>query len=154
MSPEQFSQLVSTVTAAVDGKAVDKALEKELNEKFPADGPVFAAIKDAIKAGVAAGWMCSREHGGIKYGRVAKPGPELHGCSIDVVDMADLAGPHHIHPKGEIDLILPMEGDAKFDGHGAGWLVYGPGSGHRPTVSEGRAYVLYLLPDGAIEFSK
>ena len=153
-SPEQFAQLLSQVTAVTDGKPVDKALEQVLNQQFPADGPVFKAIVEAIQAGVAAGWMCNREHGGIKFGRVAKPGPELHGCSIDVVDMDDVVGPHHIHPNGEIDLIMPVSGDAKFDGHGAGWLVYGPGSGHKPTVSGGRAYVLYLLPGGAIEFSK
>jgi hypothetical protein len=29
-----------------------------------------------------------------------------------------------------------------------------PGSAHRPTVSQGRALVLYLLPDGRIEFTK
>ena len=28
-----------------------------------------------------------------------------------------------------------------------------PGSAHRPTVSQGRAPVLHLLPQGAIEFS-
>ena len=44
--------------------------------------------------------------------------------------------------------------DALFDGRAAGWVVYGPGSAHRPTVSGGKALVLYLLPDGAIEFTK
>jgi len=34
------------------------------------------------------------------------------------------------------------------------WLVYGPGSAHSPTVAHGRALVLYLLPQGAIEFTK
>jgi hypothetical protein len=28
------------------------------------------------------------------------------------------------------------------------------GSSHRPTVSQGRALVLYLLPQGAIEFTR
>jgi len=32
--------------------------------------------------------------------------------------------------------------------------VYAPGSAHRPTVSSGRALVLYLLPQGQIEFTK
>ena len=154
MTAEHFVQLIAGVTATLEGKAVDKALERELNERFPADGPVFKEIVAACRTAVAAGWMCNREHGGIKFGRVAKPGPALHGFSIDVVDMAEVAGPHHLHPQGEIDLIMPLEGDAKFDGHGAGWLVYGPGSAHRPTVSGGRAYVLYLLPEGAIEFTK
>jgi hypothetical protein len=43
---------------------------------------------------------------------------------------------------------------ARFDGHAAGWCVYGPGTAHRPTVTEGRALVLYLLPEGAIEFTR
>ena len=58
-----------------------------------------------------------------------------------------------MHPNGEIDLIMPIEGDAAFDGHSAGWLVYAPGSAHEPTVSGGRAYVLYFLPEGAIQFA-
>lgn len=68
--------------------------------------------------------------------------------------MADIAGPHHVHPNGVIDLIMPIEGDAKFDGRPAGWTVMPAGSAHKPTVSSGRALVLYLLPDGKIEFTK
>jgi hypothetical protein len=98
--------------------------------------------------------MCEREAGGIRYGRVIKPGPHTHGFSVDVVDMPPIVGPHHSHPNGEIDLVLPLETDARFDGRGAGWLVYGPGSSHHPTVSGGRALVLYLLPNGAIEFTR
>lgn len=153
MTPTEFNQLVSTVTAAIAGKPVDKTLETFLNENFPSKGEVFAKILAACREGVAAGWLCKYEGGGVKYGRIAKPGPATHGFSIDVVDMADLAGPHHVHPNGEIDLIMPLEGDARFDGKPAGWLVYGPGSAHCPTVSQGRAYVLYLLPEGAIEFT-
>ncbi|CAM5206031.1 hypothetical protein CDEF62S_06124 [Castellaniella defragrans] len=66
--------------------------------------------------------------------------------------MKDVVGPRHTHPAGEIDLNLPTGGDARFDGHAAGWLVYGPGTTHRPTVSAGESYVLYLLPNGEIEF--
>ena len=97
--------------------------------------------------------MCNREHAGIKYGRVVKPGPQTGSFSVDVVDMKEIAGGHHRHPHGEIDLVMPIDGDAKFDGHGAGWVVYGPDSAHEPTVAGGRALVLYLLPQGAIEFS-
>jgi hypothetical protein len=98
--------------------------------------------------------MCSREAGGIRYGRVAKPSPALSGFSIDVVRMKDVKGPHHRHPKGEIDMVMPITPGARFDGHGAGWCVYGPDSAHHPTVSGGEALVLYLLPGGEIEFTK
>ncbi len=104
--------------------------------------------------GVAEGWLCNREGGGIRYGRVFKPAEDLQGFSVDVVDMNNVVGPHHAHPQGEIDLIMPIEGDAKFNGRAAGWLVCPPGSAHHPTVTDGRALVLYLLPQGAIEFTK
>ncbi len=38
-------------------------------------------------------------------------------------------------------------------GVAAGWLVCPPGSAHRPTVLGGRALVLYLLPQGQIQFT-
>jgi hypothetical protein len=154
MNEQEFIALVAQVTARIAGLPVDERLGERLNKEVPPGSPIFQRIVDGCHAGVAAGWMCKLEHGGIKYGRVAKPGPQLHGFSIDVVDMADVVGPHHRHPHGEIDMIMPLAGDAKFDGHGAGWLVYGPDSAHKPTVSGGRAYVLYLLPEGAIEFTR
>jgi hypothetical protein len=102
---------------------------------------------------VAEGWLCRREAGGIRYGRIVKPTPRTHGFSVDVVQMEDLAGPYHVHPLGEIDLIVPISEQATFDDRPAGWCVYGPGSAHRPTVSGGQALILYLLPQGAIDFT-
>ncbi len=98
--------------------------------------------------------MCHREAGGIRYGRVIKAGDETSGFSVDVVEMENLAGPHHRHPNGEIDMIMPLDSGARFDGRSAGWLVYGPQSAHAPTVTGGKALVLYLLPEGAIDFTK
>ncbi|WP_414707995.1 DUF4863 family protein [Rhizorhapis sp.] len=49
---------------------------------------------------------------------------------------------------------MPIDAAAQFDGRGAGWKVYRPGSAHHPTVSGGKALVLYLLPEGAIEFTQ
>jgi hypothetical protein len=51
------------------------------------------------------------------------------------------------------DLIMPPVRVAKFDACDAGWLVYASDSAHRPTVSDGKALVLYLLPKGKIEFT-
>ncbi|MCC4113779.1 DUF4863 family protein [Aromatoleum toluclasticum] len=154
MTPDQFQALIAKVTGEIAGRPLDGQLADFLNERFPANGAEFQSIAKACADAVAAGWMCEREHGGIRFGRVIKPTDAIHGFSVDVVEMKDLVGPQHAHPNGEIDMIMPLEGDAKFDGHGAGWFVYGPGSVHRPTVSDGRAYVLYLLPQGAIEFTK
>ena len=154
MTPEEFRDLIAPITARIEGRPLDGQLEAQLNKDFPASGAAFSAIRQACEAAIAAGWMCEREGGGIKFGRVIKPGSATHGFSVDVVDMADVKGPHHRHPNGEIDMIMPLTRDAQFDGRGAGWLVYGPDSAHSPTVSSGRALVLYLLPQGAIEFAR
>ena len=154
MSQDEFAQLMASITAGIAGRPLDAKLEADLNRTLPSDGAVVRSVVDACRDGIAAGWMCSREHGGIRYGRVVKPGPATDGYSVDVVEMDDVAGGHHRHPNGEIDLIMPIDATAAFDGRGAGWLVYEPGTAHVPTVTGGKAWVLYLLPQGAIEFTK
>lgn len=153
-SPDQFRALIREVTDRIGGAPLDATLQDRLNQAFGPDSPQYQHLFQTCQAAIADGWMCDREGGGIRYGRVIKPADDLGGYSVDVVDMNDLAGPHHSHPNGEIDLIMPLDDTARFDGRGAGWLVYGPGSAHRPTVSQGRALVLYLLPQGAIEFTR
>lgn len=153
-TPETFRAQIAALTARLAGRPLDAALDAWLNTEYGAGSAAYRELKAACEAGVAAGWLCDREGGGIRYGRIFKPADDLHGFSVDVVDMTDIAGPHHSHPTGEIDLIMPIEGDARFDGRPAGWLVCAPGSAHRPTVSRGRALVLYLLPQGAIQFTR
>jgi hypothetical protein len=154
MTPDVFRQHIAELTAQVSGRALDAELDAWLNREHGAASATFDRLKRDCQAGVAEGWLCNREGGGIRYGRIFKPESGLHRFSVDVVDMQDIAGPHHAHPNGEIDLIMPIEGDARFDGRPAGWLVCPPGSAHRPTVSHGRALVLYLLPEGRIDFTR
>ena len=154
MTVDEFKDIVTNVTERIAGKPVDAALDEELNRTFPAGGDVFAELSAALRTGIDEGWLCAREHGGIRYGRVIEASPETHGFSVDVVEMDDVVGPYHVHPKGEVDMIVPETASAVFDGRGKGWLVYGPGSGHKPTVANGKAIVLYLLPDGEIEFTR
>ncbi|MDE2120398.1 MAG: DUF4863 family protein [Betaproteobacteria bacterium] len=151
-SVSALHQAVRELTAAIAGQALDERLQQRLNTEYGPASPLYASLRQACEQGVAEGTMCQREAAGIRYGRVFKPEAELQGFSVDVVDMQDIAGPHHQHPNGEIDLVMPMDPQARFDGQGAGWVVYGPGSAHRPTVSQGRALVLYLLPQGQIRF--
>ena len=153
MSPEEFRNQIAELTAQLANRPLDGNLDAWLNREHGAGSETFRTLAESCRTGVSEGWLCNREGGGIRYGRIFKPAPDLHGFSVDVVDMQDIAGPHHSHPHGEIDLIIPMEGDARFDGRPAGWLVYPPGSAHRPTVSRGRALVLYLLPNGEIRFT-
>lgn len=153
LSSARFKEQLAALTADIGGRPLDVTLDDWLNAHHGAASATYAALKQSCQAGVAEGWLCEREGGGIRYGRIFKPAPELNGFSVDVVDMRDIAGPHHSHPNGEIDLVMPLEGEATFDGRPAGWVVMPPGSAHRPTVAGGRALVLYLLPEGRIDFT-
>ena len=150
----RFKTRLAAVTAQIHNRPLNSALDEWLNANLGTDTPTYRELKQSCEEGVAQGWLCKYEGGGLRYGRIFKPSEDLHGFSVDVVDMANVAGPHHVHPQGEIDLIMPIEGDAQFDGRPAGWLVCPPGSAHRPTVSQGRALVLYFLPNGEIQFTQ
>jgi hypothetical protein len=154
MSIAEFKAQIAQLTVQITGRPLDAALDTWLNTEHGIGSTTFEQLKASCETGVAEGWLCDREGGGIRYGRIFKSAPDLHGFSVDVVDMQDIAGPHHAHPLGEIDLIMPMASDAKFDNRPAGWVVYPPGSAHRPTVTQGRALVLYLLPEGRIDFTR
>lgn len=154
LNPEQFQQLIAGLTGEIAAMQPGAQLADYLNSRYGPDSQLYKDIFAACRAGIADGWMCKHEGGGIRYGRVIKATDATHGYSVDVVDMENIAGPHHVHPNGEIDLIMPLTDGAQFDHHPAGWCVYGAGSAHAPTVTAGRALVLYLLPQGAIEFTK
>lgn len=151
---EEFTTLIAGITGRIAGRPLDGALDVWLNAEIPAEGSEFQRIFEACQAAIGAGWMCNREAGGIRFSRVIKPCDAIHGFSVDVVVMDSLKGPHHRHPNGEIDMIMPLDAGAQFDGRGRGWLVYPAGHAHHPTVTGGKAIVLYLLPGGAIEFTR
>ncbi len=153
-TPMQFQELVAPIARFAQGRALDAALQQDLEHEFPPQGELFRRIEQTCHAGIAAGWMCGQGDAKRRFGRIFEAGDATHGFSVDVVDITDLVGNHHRHPTGEIDMIMPVTPEAKFDGRGAGWLVYAAGSGHRPTVSAGRALILYLLPEGKIEWTQ
>jgi hypothetical protein len=155
MTPPQqadFAALAASLTAWLAGRSLNSELSAELNSAFPPASALFRDLADACKAGLEGGWLGNRGEPPLRYGRVIKPSPATNGFSIDVVLMSDVAGPEHVHPNGEVDMVIPLDSTARFDGHGAGWVVFTPGSVHAPTVTGGSAIVLYALPDGAIVF--
>ncbi len=154
MSKAEFREQIRALTSALAGRELNPELQAWLNTEHSPRSNTFRRLAAACREGVEQGWLCQHEAGGIRYGRVFKPDDELHGFSVDVVDMNDCAGPHHRHPNGEIDLVMPLEGEARFDDHPAGWVVYAADSAHVPKVTGGRALVLYLLPAGSIEFTR
>jgi len=153
MDVSSFRQLLQPLTSAATGHTFDAGLENDLATQFPADGDWFREVEAACHAAIEAGWMCNQGGEGRRFGRVIEATPETGDLSVDVVDLIDIVGPHHVHPNGEICMVMPQDATATFDHGGAGWQVNVPGSAHRPTVRGGRALVLYLLPDGAIDFT-
>jgi hypothetical protein len=149
----EFGQLVQQVTSFVGDRDLDAALAADLNDAFGYGSEMHVSLARLIHAGEREGWLLAREAGGIKFGRPVKPGQEAGHFSVDVVHMADIRGPHHIHVLGEIGVMFPLDGTPAFDGGSDAWYVYPPASDHHPTVSGGAAHILYFLPDGAIEFT-
>jgi hypothetical protein len=153
-SLQDFERLIAGLTEELAGLPLDASLEAFLNAQYGPGSHLYDKVFKACQDGVTAGWMCNREGGGIRYGRVLKATDRTHGFSVDVVEMEDIAGPHHAHPNGEIDLIMPLTTGAEFDSRPGGWCVYEAGTAHSPTVTKGKALILYLLPQGAITFTR
>ncbi|MEW5848819.1 MAG: DUF4863 family protein [Myxococcota bacterium] len=136
-------ELVRTISPS------DPEAEAKLNRALPPDGEVLSRVRTLMREGVAARWLCDRENAGVRFSRVQKS--DGSGLSIDAVHM-ERAGAGHTHPHGEIDLCFSVEGNPKFDGKPAGWVVYAPNTWHVPTVQGGAMDILYFLPAGAIQF--
>lgn len=147
---EAFVEGLRPLVRHLEGMPIDDpdATRELLAQFLPFDGPLVRGIRDAALAAQDEPWLLPRENQGVRFGRLAK---DLHGLSIDVVRMSG-PGPRHRHPNGEIDLCIALDGEPRFDGQPAGWVVYGPGSAHVPTVSGGTMLILYFLPRGAIEW--
>ena len=150
---ERLVEALAPVLAAVrEADPADPATGPALAEQFPVDGETMQGLKALVRQGIEEGWLAEREADGVRFSRVARPDhPATRPASIDVVNMRG-PGPGHKHPNGEIDLCFAVSGDPQFDGHPEGWVVYGPGSWHVPTVSDGEMDILYFLPQGAIDF--
>jgi len=154
MNVTEFQKLLQPITDFVSKQAVHTTLAAELTRLFPPDSEQFNAIESACHEAISDGWMCAQGTEGRRFGRVIEPTEETGRLSIDVVDLKNIVGPHHRHPAGEICMIMPVTEGARFDGTARGWCVFEPGSDHCPTVTDGEALVLYMLPEGRIEFTE
>lgn len=151
-SAEILDALAGPLAALDDLDLSDAAAARaELQRRWPADAPAADALRDTLVAAVEQGTICERGNAAIRYSRLAKPGPESHEHSIDFVWMTG-PGIHHRHPKGEVNLCFAIEGDPRFDGQPAGWIVFAPDSKHVPTVTDGRMLIVYFLPGGEVEW--
>ena len=149
ITKEQFVQLLAPIAEALRGIDVDKDDAAAAVERaVPFASAAVEALRKAALASIGSDWLLPKSSAGIRFGRVAK---DLTGFSVDAVLM-DVPGPKHRHPNGEIDLCFATRGEPEFDGHPPGWVVYGRGTTHVPTVRGGEMLILYYLPGGAIEF--
>ena len=135
--------------SGIDFAAADATTQ--LNARFAYESEEGAAFVDAFKTLHAAGEVADRGELPVKWGRVSKATEETLGFSLDVVHMNG-AGPLHLHPTGEASFCVPLDGEPDFEGTHSGWHVLPPGSRHIPEVKNGRMLIVYLLPNGEMEF--
>ena len=148
MSSERLLQALDPVLKVLSTLDLSdpEGAKSGLDSQLPLED--LEALRRLTVEGYEEGWLLPHENGGVQYGRVEK---DRAGWSVDAVLMSG-PGPLHRHPKGEVDLLFTLSGEAEFDGHPEGWCVYGPDSTHVPTVRGGTMLILYFLPEGAIEF--
>ncbi|HSV78714.1 MAG TPA: DUF4863 family protein, partial [Ramlibacter sp.] len=72
VTPEIFRAQLATLTAELANRPLAKDLQTWLNTHHGAGSPLYESLKASCQAGVAAGWLCNREGGGIRYGRIFK----------------------------------------------------------------------------------
>jgi len=128
------------------------AARAELTRRFDPTGPAGEALANALKALLDEGRIADRGTPPVRWSRVAKADDATLDFSIDVVHMNG-PGPRHTHPQGEVNFCIALEGSPTFDDQPPGWVVLPPGSSHVPTVAGGTMLIVYLLPQGAIEFA-
>ena len=150
---EEFLTIVHGLCGAIRGMALDEDLATYLNKHYGVGTESFERMSSLMQLGVEEGWAAYVEIEGAEYrrGRISEPGFDTAGMSVESGLLRDVKGQYHCHTTGEIDMIIPLESGANFCGAGAGWAVYPPLSEHFPTV-QGRALVLFFLPEGKIEY--
>ena len=79
-------QHISTLSTHLVGKVLNHELQDWLNLKHGVGSNTYREIEQSCRNGVTEGWLCQHEAGGVHYGRIFKPGAQLHGFSVDVVD--------------------------------------------------------------------
>ncbi len=146
---DTFQPLIQAATGIdlTDPEAAKAELYGRLDPASEAGKAVTAALVDLLEKGEVA----NRGEAPVKFSRAAKATEETNDFSIDVVDMTG-PGPRHLHPNGEINWCIALEGEPTFQGQPPGWVVETPGSEHVPTVEGGRMLIVYLLPGGAMQF--
>nr|BAF56677.1 2-hydroxylaminobenzoate mutase [Pseudomonas fluorescens] len=153
-SKPEMMEAVASLLSFLKDKPLDQKLEVELNERFGATSEVYSNLLRLLRAGIEEGWACYAQIDGPDYcrGQLAKATENPNGYSVESGMLKNVLGNFHLHPRGEINMIGPVDEGATFCGSGAGWKVFEPGSRHFPTVNGGKVTMLFFLPGGEIEY--
>ncbi|MEC5214952.1 hypothetical protein RCH06_003524 [Polaromonas sp. CG_9.5] len=73
MSLAQFREQIAQLTMQLAGRPLDAGLDAWLNAEHGIESATYRQLKQTCMAGVAEGWLCEREGGGVRYGRIFKP---------------------------------------------------------------------------------
>ena len=145
----------------VKNRTAGGELEAWLNTTYGPDSDLYRDLARMITDGVRVGWAANIEVDGHHYrrSRIADPADLIHYFSITAVYMDSVEpyrGQYHQHPYGELNLVVPLDPDAKLMGpngwSGPGWTAPGPGSHHYPEVKGGALIALFYLPAGRISY--
>ena len=79
MSAIEFKDHIAKLTAQLVGRPLDADLDQWLNVEHGVGSKTYEQLKLSCQTGVAEGWLCEREGGGIRYGRIFKATHDLHG---------------------------------------------------------------------------
>jgi hypothetical protein len=155
-----FLQAIKDMTAGSE-------LEHWLNATYGVDSELYKDLSRLIAQGVHEGSIAATEVAGPRFRRsqIVTPTADTFFFSATAVllDSTDntqnnpegsFRAPYHLHPYGEINLVVPLDEGAALAGpngwcHG-GWTAPGPGSHHYPEVKGGALISLTFLPAGRI----
>jgi Domain of unknown function (DUF4863) len=171
---EQLIEKSIAFLAQVKDKTPNADIERWLNEKYGPGSELYEELARLIKQGVEEGWAANIEISGPHYrrSRLLEPSERTHYFSLTAVYMDSRAGripasrkpdpddvfrgDYHLHPYGELNLVVPLDADAKLMGplgwRGAGWTAPAPGSHHYPEAKGGALIAYFFLPAGRISY--
>jgi hypothetical protein len=147
--------IIHCVLRFIGDRPFDSELEFQLNRRFGRYSGIYEALAKLLRIGLQEGWVGYAPIDGAtdyRRGRIAKPAAETAGMSIESGLLCNVTGQYHCHTRGEIDMVVPIDAGARWCGRGCGWVVYPPLSEHFPTVTGGKALIMFFLPNGEIEY--
>jgi hypothetical protein len=161
----RFIPLLQEVKDMTTGSEV----EQWLNTKYGVESALYRDLSRLITVGVKDGWAADTEVAGPRYRRsqVVMPSAEtlFFSATAVLMDSTDntqnnpegsFRGAPHLHPYGEINLVVPLNEGAALAGPDGwrygGWTAPAPGSRHFPEVKGGAVISLTFLPAGRIAF--